>query len=229
MEEQRPPSDFRPYHYDLEIFNLCLHAPFSYEGKVRIDLDVYQPTNMIWLNAKDLKTLQATATSLDNFSSSMAGPKAAVTIHFTGAVNDALSGFYRTSTQATRRDKTEISEKSHVFSTQFESCEARSGFPCFDEPNLKATCDFHVEIPEGLQALSNMLEKEVISKHDGTKMVVFETTPMVSTYVSIPTLRSTALLYDEKNLPTNGLAIWLRWTGGTSFGSRKRSPLGQDG
>ena len=70
-----------------------------------------------------------------------------------------------------------------MFSTQFESCDARRAFPCFDEPNLKATFDFAIEIPEDQVALSNMPEKVVKQGKDGLKLVTFERTPLMSTYL----------------------------------------------
>ena len=72
-----------------------------------------------------------------------------------------------------------------MFSTQFESCDARRAFPCFDEPNLKATFDFAIEIPEDQVALSNMPEKEVtrVKDKDGFKVISFEKSPIMSTYL----------------------------------------------
>lgn len=70
-----------------------------------------------------------------------------------------------------------------MFSTQFESCEARRAFPCFDEPNLKATFDFEIEIPKGQVALSNMPVKNVRETKEGLEMVSFAKTPVMSTYV----------------------------------------------
>ena len=72
----------------------------------------------------------------------------------------------------------------HRFSTQFESSDARRAFPCFDEPNLKASFDFEIEIPDDLVALSNMPEKETRkSKKEGHQVVVFERSPVMSTYL----------------------------------------------
>lgn len=71
-----------------------------------------------------------------------------------------------------------------MFSTQFESCDARRAFPCFDEPNLKATFDFEIEIPEDQVALSNMPEKETKkASKSGFNIVSFERTPVMSTYL----------------------------------------------
>jgi aminopeptidase N len=70
-----------------------------------------------------------------------------------------------------------------MFSTQFEACDARRAFPCFDEPNLKATFDFEIEVPSGLVALSNMPEKGRRATKDGWHIVSFERTPVMSTYL----------------------------------------------
>lgn len=70
-----------------------------------------------------------------------------------------------------------------MFSTQFEACDCRRAIPCFDEPNLKATFDFEIEIPRGLTALSNMPEKGTRPGKDGRQFISFERTPIMSTYL----------------------------------------------
>ena len=70
-----------------------------------------------------------------------------------------------------------------MFSTQFESCDARRAIPCFDEPNLKATFDFGIEIPDDQVALSNMPEKDIKQGKNGRKLVTFARTPLMSTYL----------------------------------------------
>jgi aminopeptidase N len=98
-----------------------------------------------------------------------------------------MAGFYRSKYKPTVEAAKSVprdDEYHYMFSTQFEACDARRTFPCFDEPNLKATFDFEIEIPDDQVALSNMPEKATTkAKKDGWKVVSFETTPVMSTYL----------------------------------------------
>lgn len=113
---------------------------------------------------------------------------AILAIKFTGVMNNAMAGFYRAKykpavTPAASTPKE--GDDHYMLSTQFEACDARRAFPCFDEPNLKASFEFEIEIPEDQVALSNMPEKAVRKgSKDGLKKVSFEKTPAMSTYVS---------------------------------------------
>jgi len=102
-----------------------------------------------------------------------------------------MAGFYRS------KYKTSAGEETYMYSTQFESCDARQAFPCFDEPALKATFDFDIIVPNEMTALSNMPvisskppadgKKKASSGAEGSndlKVVTFATTPKMSTYVS---------------------------------------------
>ena len=97
-----------------------------------------------------------------------------------------MSGFYRSKYKpiAPPVNSVPMDGEHHVmFSTQFESSDARRAFPCFDEPNIKATFDVSLEIPEDQTALSNMPEKQVEHGKNGKKVITFERTPIMSTYV----------------------------------------------
>lgn len=112
-----------------------------------------------------------------------------LSVDFTGTINDAMSGFYRSKYKAVGEpsaDTPRDGDFHFMLSTQFESCDARRAFPCFDEPNLKATFDFEIEIPKGQTALSNMpVKSERDGKTSGLKFVTFDRTPVMSTYVSL--------------------------------------------
>jgi aminopeptidase N len=113
---------------------------------------------------------------------------AVLAIKFTGVMNNAMAGFYRAKYKPTVPPSASTAKEDdhhYMFSTQFEACDARRAFPCFDEPNLKASFEFEIEIPEDQVALSNMPEKAVTKgSKDGLKKVSFEKTPAMSTYVS---------------------------------------------
>ena len=98
-----------------------------------------------------------------------------------------MAGFYRSKYKPKGEVPASVAkddEFHYMYSTQFESCDARRAFPCFDEPNLKATFDVELEVPKDQIALSNMPEKEIKpSKRDGFHTVVFERSPVMSTYL----------------------------------------------
>lgn len=113
--------------------------------------------------------------------------KATLTINFTGIINHDMAGFYRGQYKPVAPPAASVphdDEFHYMMSTQFEACDARRAFPCFDEPNLKATFDLALEIPADQVALSNMPVKETTPVGDGArKLVAFETTPVMSTYL----------------------------------------------
>lgn len=98
-----------------------------------------------------------------------------------------MAGFYRSKYKPQGEVPASVAkddEFHYMFSTQFESCDARRAFPCFDEPNLKATFSVSLEVPKDLTALSNMPEKETrASKREGFHTIEFEPTPVMSTYL----------------------------------------------
>jgi aminopeptidase N len=122
-----------------------------------------------------------------------------------------MAGFYRSKYKPKDTPAASVAkddEYHYMFSTQFEACDARQAFPCFDEPNLKATFDFQIEIPDDQVALSNMPEKSVSKTKDGYKAVAFDRTPIMSTYLLAWAVGDfeyvedfTKRKYNGKNLP----------------------------
>lgn len=205
------PDSVKPTNYDISLIDLQSGAPWTYQGRVSIEVEVRKPTKTIVLNSHQLKLHSAevhiesgkTASaikaanisydeknqrvSLDFDQEIPQSPKAVATILFEGTVNDNMAGFYRSKYKPAADPSKGVAkddEHHYMFSTQFESSDARRAFPCFDEPNLKATFDFEMEVPDDLTALSNMPEKETKKgKKDGYKVVSFDRTPVMSTYL----------------------------------------------
>ncbi|CAM9020297.1 unnamed protein product [Wickerhamomyces anomalus] len=206
------PGNVKPVHYDLEVSNIQVNNN-SFEGKVKIELDIKEDTDQIVLHALDIKFKQtelsysvtktesvveikqvsydskAQTATIQLGETLKAGPsiKAYLTIIFDATLRDNMGGFYK----STYKD---INGNDQVLlSTQFEAIEARTAFPCFDEPNLKATFSFSITVAEDYTALSNtpVLSSKVLDdgkkkgavEASGLKLVKFQKTPIMSTYL----------------------------------------------
>ncbi|KAI4196382.1 MAG: hypothetical protein LQ348_002323 [Seirophora lacunosa] len=187
----------KPVNYEISLYDLELGGDFNYKGLVKIELQVKRPTKKIVINAHQLKvehvqlssesagSQEASDISYDeksqraNFSFANeinASEKASLEVQFTGIMNNNMAGFYRSKYKpaVTPLKSVPTEGENHLmFSTQFESCDARTAFPCFDEPNLKASFDFSIEIPEDLVALSNMPETGTKESKKGFKLLAW--------------------------------------------------------
>ncbi|HEY5886424.1 MAG TPA: hypothetical protein VIT24_01795, partial [Acidimicrobiales bacterium] len=149
VDPYRLPRTVVPSRYDLTLRPDLDAATFT--GTVRIEVKVEEPTATLVLNAADLAideavvvvgdTRNATRPELDgsterlhlHLDEALEGGEAVVELAFTGVLNDQLKGFYRS---------TFTDEGGHervLATTQFEATDARRAFPCWDEPELKAS------------------------------------------------------------------------------------------
>jgi len=67
--------------------------------------------------------------------------------------------------------------------SDFEPYDAHRVFPCFDQPDLKATYELTAEVPEDWQVVSSTLPKEINGLPEGRKVWIFPQTLPFSTYV----------------------------------------------
>ncbi|KAJ2783493.1 hypothetical protein GGI15_002573, partial [Coemansia interrupta] len=198
-ERELLPTNVSPIHYAL------LLAPdlesLTYTGEVSIKVRINEATSDIVLhsNELDIKSASVVSTAFQsqepvaassitlkkeeetvNLAFAQALPKgdeATLNIKFSGVLNDLMVGFYRS-----KYTDAEGNSKS-MATTQFEPTDARRAFPCWDEPMQKATFDVTLRVKESLTALSNMDVARTTSSGDGLKDVVFNTTPIMSTYL----------------------------------------------
>jgi aminopeptidase N len=66
--------------------------------------------------------------------------------------------------------------------TNFEPYGAHRMFPCFDQPDLKASFELTVETPEEWEVIANTMERDVTTV-DGRKSWAFPLSPVISPYV----------------------------------------------
>ncbi|MAP36423.1 MAG: aminopeptidase, partial [Chloroflexi bacterium] len=188
------PSGISPSKYRLSLSPDM--QKFTFDGEVQITVEVLNTVNTIVLNAAELqiqkiavttrgKEVEILDSSLDeedetltiSLESEIAPGNAEISIQFVGQLNDRLLGFYRSSYKDIKGDER------YLATTQFESTDARRAFPCWDEPEHKATFDVTLVIPEHLTAVSNMPVISQIPASHGKTAVNFDTTPVMSTYL----------------------------------------------
>jgi len=187
----RLPRAVIPHHYALEIRPNLQDNTFT--GTVTIDAEVIKASEVVVLNAADLAIPSAIAITGDNGHDLtvlldaeaeqvvLSGPSLSVgpiqlTLNFAGILNDRLRGFYRSTLVLDGEEHT-------IATTQFQSTDARRAFPCFDEPDLKATFAISLVVKSGLLAISNGSEISRTAIGDGTDRVVFAETIPLSTYL----------------------------------------------
>jgi puromycin-sensitive aminopeptidase len=111
------------------------------------------------------------------FADALPEGEAVLELTFRGILNDQLRGFYRsTFTDTEGRERT-------LATTQFESTDARRAFPCWDEPDFKASFAVTLEVPDDLLAVSNAREVARQPLEDGWVRVHFAETMVMSTYL----------------------------------------------
>ncbi len=192
-DPHRLPRTVVPHRYDLHLRPDLAEAAFA--GTVRIEVTVAEATDEIVLNAIELEVDDAAAvvgddrrparTSLDEATERLhlhldaplpPGP-AVVEIAFRGVLNDQLHGFYR----STFTDH--AGEERVLATTQFEATDARRAFPCWDEPDRKASFVVTLDVAPGLLAVANAREVGREDLDDGWSRVRFAETMVMSTYL----------------------------------------------
>ena len=165
---------------------------FKFRGREQVLLKISKATRQIILNAAELEIKECFLTSngkrlrgrvrLDEKKEEMVislpekiSGRAVLEVDFVGTLNDKLVGFYRSRYEYNGKER-------HLATTQFEAADARRAFPCWDEPEAKATFDVSLLVDGNLTAVSNM--PAISKKRVGKKTLYkFERTPVMSTYL----------------------------------------------
>ncbi|MDE2340957.1 MAG: M1 family metallopeptidase, partial [Alphaproteobacteria bacterium] len=187
---QQLPQDAVPIHYDIHVTPDANTLRFS--GNEHVDMRITRSTANITLNAANLEITKATAdgrlqgmVTLDKAAQTatihFAGPLG-VGIHrlalsYTGKINNSSAGFFYLDY------KGEGGKNERMLLTQFEAPDARRFAPLWDEPAIKATFTLSVTLPAAQNAYSNMPAAKTSLGADGTKEVVFQQSPKMSSYL----------------------------------------------
>ena len=187
----RLPRSVLPVRYEITL-EPDLEA-FTFDGRLRVEVEVVEPTATVVLNAIELDITAATVggeaatialdPELERAALTTSAPLAVgtttVDLAFTGTLNDQLAGFYR-SVYSDDAGETHV-----IATTQFESTDARRAFPCWDEPDFKAVFAVRLIIDDGLLAISNgsVVSDEPAADRPEKRLVTFADTMKMSTYL----------------------------------------------
>ena len=187
---QRLPETARPENYNLT-FTPDLNSA-KFEGDETISVNVLKATTEITLHAADIDFHQVTITSggttqtakataqkeremaVLSVGKPLAAGPATIHITYTGILNSEMRGLYLGKDDQGRK----------YAASQFEATDARRAFPCFDEPDYKATFDITAIAGQGQVAISNY---KVVSDTPGPgekHTVKFATTAKMSSYLA---------------------------------------------
>jgi puromycin-sensitive aminopeptidase len=179
-----------PTRYDVELAPDLDAARFT--GSVRIDVHIDAATDELLLNAIELDVHDVTvdgaavAFRLDESTERLAvelaetrppGTQIELQIRFAGTLNDRLKGFYRSTY------RTDDGVERVIATSQMQATDCRRAFPCWDEPDFKATFGVTLVVDEGLLAVSNGAEVERRPVEGGKVAVRFADTMPMSTYL----------------------------------------------
>lgn len=190
----RLPDFLIPNHYELKL-NPDIEK-LTFEGTVKIlfsrrelkdDPVVLNATELVihegYLEAGSNKNVLTTVTyskDAEVASLDFGGKypeRGSIFLKFSGTLNDKMKGFYRSTFKLDGKQEV-------AATTQFEACDARRCFPCWDEPDKKATFKVTLQYKDvpSREAISNM---PVISDTvaNGERVRTFDVSPIMSTYL----------------------------------------------
>ncbi len=190
--KHRLPTAVLPEAYELTFEPNFNDKTFS--GRVTVRAEVKEETEVITLNGEGLQIPEAAvivgqdrhdcAVTIDaenerielHLEQALQPGPISVQLSFSGSFNENLVGPYLSTFVDSDGDTKSLA------TTQFQATHARKCFPCWDEPDLKATFEIELVIPDGMDAVSNGPETGR-SGHDGKQHVTFAPTMSMSTYL----------------------------------------------
>ena len=195
----RLPPNVHPVHYELFLHpNL---TTFAMTGSVEILLTVDRETNFFVVHSKDLNVSEVTVFTVtgkpievkkfllsknqEQLYIELTNPimpsvrNYTLKVTFERILEEKLEGFYISSYNDSSFDR-----KRFLATTHFQPTAARTAFPCFDEPSLKASFSLKMVHEPQHEVFFNS-ERQTVDAYsaDGLKISVFEDTLQMSTYL----------------------------------------------
>jgi aminopeptidase N len=182
------PDAATPTAYRLDMTILPDQPRFS--GHAEIDIQVKAPAAKLYMDGRDLAVTRATAkvggeaiaatwTQVDpsgvvrlDFARPLPAGPATLVFDYSGAFQDTAAGLYRI----------KVADLWYSW-TQFESIDARSAFPSFDEPGFKTPFTISITTRPGFETISNAPQAAVTPAPGGLETHRFQPTRPLPTYL----------------------------------------------
>ena len=191
----RLPRTVTPSRYAIEL-RLDPTSP-TFDGAEDVTITVHEPVTEIVLNGKDVTVragaVIATDETVTEIAKAVPDPSAGritlelpgelpagdytLRLDFTGKLSDLMEGMYRS------RFTDDTGREHVIITTHFEATDARRNFPCWDEPDLKASFRMTLVVPDDLVAITNTPEIEREAADPGFTRVRFAESMVMSTYL----------------------------------------------
>jgi aminopeptidase N len=188
------PTNVRPVSYGILIQPDA--ANLRFKGSVLTHIEVLEATDEIVMNAADLDirsaelisgindTVAASRISLDEdrqlvrirFAKPIPPGLHRLAIEYDGKIYTQAAGLFAL-------DYDGADGRKRALFTQFEAPDARRMFPGWDEPKFRTPYALTVTVPPGQNAVSNMPQAGVEQLPDGRRMISFQATPAMSSYL----------------------------------------------
>ncbi|XP_066591926.1 aminopeptidase N [Prorops nasuta] len=229
-ENLRLPRSVLPDLYEVKLIPFIWEGNFTFNGEVKIIVNVTEDTKNVTLHAVDMK-IDEGFTSIREYSKMSnrtrpieileqrndterqfhvintsgtlkAGKQYVVHLKFIGYLNDYLEGFYRSSYKVRNQTR-------WIATTQFQPTDARRAFPCFDEPAFKAKFQISIARPKNMTSISNMPRRGEAKPVSGLHWYLwdnYETSVPMSTYLVAFIVSDFEMLQSE----AKNFRVWAR-------------------
>lgn len=180
----------------------------TFRGRVEIKVRVDEPTDTIRLHAENLVITEATIAGQDASAKLLSADRMVEvkTDNPVSAGEQTLVIAYTGQMSAENKqglfvEKDATSGLTGMFS-HFQTEDARTVFPAWDEPGIKTPFDIAITASPGKIAISNMPVEGKMAHQDGSTTFTFRTTPVMSTYLLFFAVGKFA----EKNIVEDGIS-----------------------
>ncbi|MFU8877500.1 MAG: M1 family metallopeptidase, partial [Wenzhouxiangellaceae bacterium] len=177
-----------PRHYTLDLTILPERDDFS--GRVAIDVEIGEPSPVIWLHGRRLAVEEAwleqggTRIEADYAQADETGVARVELVALPEAGPATLNFVYQAPFDRSLEGLYKVVESDQAYAfTQFQATSARLAFPGFDEPAFKTPFEIHVTAEAGHEVITTTAEIGRTSVVGGLIRRSFEITPPLPTYL----------------------------------------------